>query len=92
MGTTPIEASNSNITGAFWNRGDLHGASGFVLGTLGDGSVVVIGDSSTLRAGSVVGIGGGPTLGDMVGDLVGSNDAIISCRFFDVLYFFHLLL
>ena len=50
--------------GAFWNRRYCRGDAGSVIGTLRDGSVVVIVDGSTLVYGAVVGIGDGTTLGD----------------------------
>ena len=53
--------------GALWNHGDRRGDNGCVIGTLGDGAVVEIGDGFTLGSGAVVGIGGGPTLGYGVG-------------------------
>ena len=80
--------------GALWNRVNCRGAAGSVLGTLGDGIVVGIGDGSTLGDGAVVGIGDDTTLvygvvagignaplgGDVVGALVGRDAASIPCR------------
>ena len=66
--------------GAFCNHGYRFGVAEYVLGTLGYGAVVEIGDGSTLGSGLVVGIGGGPTLRNGFEELVGSNNASISCR------------
>ena len=58
---------------AVWNCEDRCGAAGSVLGTFGDGTVVGIGDGSTLGDVAVVVIGDGTTLGD--GAVVGIYDA-----------------
>ena len=63
-----------------WRRVDCPGASGFMLGTLGDGAVVEIGDVTILGYGAVVEIGDYPLGGDVVGDLVGRYFASIYCR------------
>ena len=64
-----------------WGCGYCRGASGYMLVTLGDVSMVGIGDGTTLEDDTVLGIGEGPLGGNLVGVLVRRYVDNIYCRF-----------